>query len=59
MDQVRQLTKRRAPLTTQELIEGLNPMLIQEERQWIVDARQPWPEAGTSRPPSSSPSMID
>jgi RNA-directed DNA polymerase len=27
MDQVRQLTKRRAPLTTQELIEELNPML--------------------------------
>jgi RNA-directed DNA polymerase len=27
MDQVRQLTKRRVPLTTQELIEELNPML--------------------------------
>ena len=27
MDQVRQLTKRRVPLTTKELIEELNPIL--------------------------------
>jgi len=27
MDQIRQLTKRRVPLTTEELIEGLNPVL--------------------------------
>jgi hypothetical protein len=44
MDQVRALTRRRVPLKTKELIEGLNPVL----RGWAITTSEPTSESSST-----------